>query len=336
MKLKERGKSTSVRALWLDMAKAIMLVPAVLEHTEASFICEWSDNMMLPVFWLAGGMMTRPDFSVRRKALRLVVPYLLMSILCLAFSLCQRPGEVGWWQLLGIAYGRFSLWNAPISEVNPVLMNVSNSVLWFLPSFFVSYLVFGLLVRVRGKWNNVMAVTACLALTWLMELLPLRLPWSLDTAPAFGAVIYCGRLLTLSGWLEKKAWMVALAGLGAYVVANELTGVTNVSLGDFGNSIWLWFPAAVCGSAGFIALCRLAGDSWLSRSIAWFNRGALFIFGMQLVFYTIAMYAILPLHIDWWVTRAVIGLAACFAGGKLLARPYTLYIDKNIMELWKR
>lgn len=301
-----------------------MLIPVILEHTEASFMWEWSDNFMLPVFWIAAGITSKPDFRVFRKVRNLLVPYLVMNLLCLIFTWAYMGVTFEWSQLEGVVYGRYKIWAAPVSESNPCLMDSYNSVLWFLPSLFTAYIVFGLLVKVKGVLWNFCAVSTCVGITLLLRLQPFLLPWSLDTAPIFGSLIYCGRLLKLSGVLDKRAWICLVTGVPLYIGANYLAGVTNISLGDFGQSVIWWFVAATSGAIAFIALCRLSGDSWVSKAGAWFNIGALFIFGMQLVFYKWAMIAYDPWHIESWKIRTIIVLIFCFAGGKILASLYFL------------
>lgn len=312
--------------LWLDLAKAFILVPAVLEHTEACFMWEWADNMYLGVFWLASGITSRPGFSIRRKAVALLVPYFIMSLLCLFFC---------WWyvgepfaprQIEGILYGRFVFWHAPVSASNMPLMNVENSVLWFLPSFFLASLVFRTLIRVKGIWRNVIAVTSCIAATAIMECLPVLLPWSMDTAPVFGAVIYMGRLIARSHLLVSAGWRVrvavCVASAAIYFLFNRLTGATNVSAGNFGRSVFLWFPAAVSGALSFLLLCRFAGSSWISRVGHVVNSGALFIFGMQRPLFILAVDWYAPLHVESWKIRTLIVLIFSFAGGLALSAAY--------------
>lgn len=319
------------RLFWLDLAKAVMLVPVILEHTEASFMWEWSDNFMLAVFWMSAGITSKPDFSIARKVRSLLLPYLVMNMLCLIFTWAYMGVPFEWRQLGGVVYGRYKMWAVPVSESNPCLMDSYNSVLWFLPSLFTAYIVFGLLVKVKGSLWNICAIAACVGITLLFRLQPFLLPWSLDTAPLFGSVIYCGRLLKLNGVFEHKTWIWLLTGLPLYVGANYLTGATNISVGDFGQSVLLWFVAATSGATAFIAFCRMSGDSCLSKTGAWFNIGALFIFGMQLVFYKWAMIAYDPWHIESWKIRTIIVLIFCFTGGKILAWIYSR-VSRRLVE----
>lgn len=322
----EIGKHTvrhGKRLYWLDMAKAFMLLPAILEHTEAGFLWDWCDSMVLAVFWMGAGYVSRPDFNIISKAKSLLLPYFVMSALCLIFLWTYVNEPFNQLQIEGVLYGRFKLWRDPLSELNPKLMTDMNSVLWYLPSFFLSYIVFKLLIKVKGLARNVGAIVICVVASWLMGMLPILLPWSLDTAPAFGSLIYCGRLIRLSEILKKRAVLLTFAGVVGYTVFNQLAGVTNISIGYFGNSIFYWYAAALCGATAFLALCSLCGESALSRGVAWFNRGALFIFGMQLVFTRLAQDFYAPYGIESWKIRAVIVLIFCFAGGKILSVLYS-------------
>lgn len=318
----EGREREGTRKLWLDMARFLMLFPAILEHTETGYMWEPVDNMALAVFWMSAGMTSRPRFSIRRKAAALLIPYLLMSLLCIAFTVWWEHEPFDFNMIEGVAYGRFKFWRGPLGADNPRLMCAYNGVLWYLPSFFLSYLVFALLIKVKGTAGNIAAVASCLLLTWLAGFLPVLLPWSLDTAPAFGAVIYMGRLLARSGITESRGLrlpaVVCVGCAALYILFNRLTGITNISLGDFGRSVFLWFPAAVAGASALILLCRMAGNSFVNRVGSVLNRGALFVFGMQLVFYKLAEEWYSPMDIESWKVRTLIGLLFCFAGGKLL------------------
>lgn len=328
--MKDRLRRDGGRRLyWLDMAKAIMLLPAILEHTEAGFMWEWSDSMVLAVFWMGAGYVSRPDFRILSKAQVLLLPYLVMSLFCLLFLWTYLDCPFDPLQIVGVAYGRFKLWRAPLSELNPKLMTDMTSVLWYLPSFFLSYMVFRFLVRIKGLRWNLAAVIICVITSWLLSFLPVLLPWSLDTAPVFGAIIYCGRLLKQSDMLKKWVWWLLIIGIIGYTLFNWLAGTTNISIGDFGRSIFYWFAAALCGATAFISLCSLFGQSGISRGIAWFNRGALFIFGMQLVFTRLAQEEVFARYgIESWKVRTLIVLVFCFAGGKILSLLYNHVVGR--------
>ncbi|MDE7402368.1 MAG: hypothetical protein K2M87_03020 [Muribaculaceae bacterium] len=318
------------------MAKAFMLIPAILEHTDSGSMWEWSDNMMLAVFWVSSGYVSNADFSIKWKAFRLLLPYVLMNILCLLFVWIHMDAPFEPIQLEGILYGRFKLYRGAVSAANPILMGAYNSVLWFLPSFFLSYIVFRVLISVKGIIANVGVIVICLFATWAIGLLPVLLPWSLGTAPAFGCVIYMGRLVRITGLLRKSPIICFFGGGLLYALFNYLVGFTNISIGDFGRSVFLWFPAAVCGAVAFISLCYFSGQSIFSRVVAWFNRGALFIFGMQLVFTSYILEISHPWGITMWELKAVIVLAACFGGGKILALLYNLALPvrrRNIVTM---
>ena len=309
------------RMVWLDVARALMLVPVIIEHTEAAFLADPVDNMMLTVFWLSSGHTSRPGFNLLTKAKVILLPYVLMCLLCLLFTWFYMGDPFSADQLWGVLYGRFAIWKGSEGTWHPLLMKAYNSVLWFLPSLFTAFIVFRLLISVRGVIWNILALLGCVILSDILTRLPLFLPWSLDTAPVFGAMIYAGRLLRLSDWTNYQ-WYVLIGGGIIYFGLNRLNGLGNISLGDFGTSIWIWAPTAFIGATAFITLCRMIRSLRVSRIIAWFNDGALFIFGMQLVFIKLAEESYANFYPESWKVRLLIVLIFCFAGGKLFALLY--------------
>ena len=302
-----------------------MLVFVILEHTEANFLSSFVDNFILSVFWFSSGYTSRGVVDFSRKAVNILVPYAVMTAICVLFTIFYLERAFEWVDVLGAAYARFTMFASAPGQENAILMPACNSVLWFLPSFFTAFCFFALLIRISRPIMQAVGILACLALTWAMTTLPVLLPWSLDTAPAFGAVMYAGYLVRSYGLYERLAytWPVVVVCALIYIAFNCLTGPTNISIRDFGSSVWLWYPAAVSGTLSFVTLCRMFDRTFFCRMVAWFNRGALFIFGLQLVFISLAIDAY-EYRVDSWKVRVTIVLLFCFFGGKLISLLYDL------------
>lgn len=314
------------RVLFLDMARAIMLGFVILAHTEASFMSTFVTVALLPVFWLASGYLSSGRVDFRRKALTLLVPYVVMTVLCFIFTMVYMGWPLNLHEVFGAFYARFVFRAAPPGPGNEPLMAFFNSVLWFLPSLFTAWCFFALLSRLRTLPLQLAGVAVCLALTYASTFLPVLLPWSLDTAPAFASVMIVGRWLRQYRLMELKyaRWAMILAGTGLYVLFNYLVGPENTSIRDFGNSIWLWYPAAVSGGVVITTICRLFDNTTFCKVAAWFNNGALFIFGMQLVFIKFLEETDAFWRVESWKIRAILVLILCFFGGKLLSFLYNL------------
>ena len=172
----------SGRLQFIDGAKGFALICVMLGHTEGGAVVTYIDNMLLPVFWVAAGYTSHPDFRISRRFRSLLLPYLFMSPACLIFMLLVNPASVGMRSMIGILYSRFKLFPFADAADSFRMMNIDNSVLWFLTSMFTAYCLFRLLLDIRCDRNRILGAIACVAVGYVYPYIPLLLPWSLDTA----------------------------------------------------------------------------------------------------------------------------------------------------------
>ena len=85
----------SGRLQFIDGAKGFALICVMLGHTEGGAVVTYIDNMLLPVFWVAAGYTSHPDFRISRRFRSLLLPYLFMSLACLIFMLLVNPASFG-------------------------------------------------------------------------------------------------------------------------------------------------------------------------------------------------------------------------------------------------
>lgn len=124
------------------------------------------------------------------------------------------------------------------------------------------------------------------------------------------------------------------AASGLFVVYGVLfciTGMTNYSVRDFGDSLILTFAAGVSGSAGLLAVCR-----WLEQSgrrvplVEKLNAQALTVFGLQLIFIGLAWRVCVRFVPEDWLALTVVAevVAACVGGyfaGRVMRRVLPFY-----------
>ncbi|MCG4622648.1 acyltransferase family protein [Bifidobacterium pseudocatenulatum] len=253
-------------------------------HTSWSAgLVSWIFSFHMPLFFIISGMLFHErQFldSFKRKAIRLLVPYVFFGTVTLAYwALIERRlrGDEG---------------SVPNALANIVLARAGsdnypqNAALWFLPCLFVTEMLFlGIFTFVKSKrairydW----AVAATLATVSFLSIIAmhsfdlpidrLRLPWALDILP-FSMLFYCiGYLLSrfLMPYMQKskpKASLhavyaaIGMAGLGLLRVFDELTRLS-VNLNDASTSNPFWMLcAALLGFISSLMLC-IAIDCWL-------------------------------------------------------------------------
>jgi len=316
------------RLLFVDGAKGFALICVMLGHTAGGGLVSYIDNFLLPVFWLAAGFTSRLDFSLRRKFRSLIVPYLLMSAVCLLFTAVQSTSSIGWLSLLGIIYSRFSLLPFDDYGAHLVLMNLNNSVLWFLTSLFTAYCFFYVILHCgRLRWQAI-ASAAFVACGYFYQYIPILLPWSIDTALFIAPLMWCGHMLRRCGVLERYGWRLLLVAIPLYALCNAFAGPSNYSVRLMGDCYPASFGCGVTGAVALLIIFRSLERTYITRAFALLNAKALYIFGLQLIFIAAAAYVCGHLHLSLWLTvtcQILLATAGGYAAGIVAGRLFCMF-----------
>lgn len=281
-------KPKSKRIEYLDAVKGLTLLLIILEHTWGSIggfspghWINWHDYMRVPIFWVAAGYTSKVSFSLRRNFKRIFYPYIIMSAISLLFAVFFIRGPF-WGAVAGIIYSRFSLY--PDLSIPHSFLYMVNGPLWFLTSLFTGYLVYKGILLLKSDRMRIVAALLSLLIAFAMQYLPILLPWSLDTAFFVGPMMLSGHLLRKYDLFERiPLWGILVTTL-LYALFASLTGYINLSIRDYGNSLFAEFGAALTGSLVMIYIFRLLDGTTFNRLLAKFNTQALWIFGMQAIF----------------------------------------------------
>lgn len=270
----------------LDSLRGFGILLVVLGHTSWSAgLVSWIFSFHMPLFFIISGMLFHErQFldSFKRKAIRLLVPYVFFGTVTLAYwALIERRlrGDEG---------------SVPNALANIVLARAGsdnypqNAALWFLPCLFVTemlFLGFFLLVNktgsvetktVMGGWRNRIAVMALALVSFLSIIvmwsldLPVdqfRLPWAFDIL-SFSMLFYCiGYLLSefILPHVQQASQTQALAHIAFAVVGVAglyllwlFDGWTklevNLNGASTNNPFWM-LCAAMLGFASSLMLC---------------------------------------------------------------------------------
>jgi len=316
---------TSVSRLdYVDAAKGFSLLCVMLGHTAGGGLVTYIDNMLLPVFWISAGFTSRPDFSLSARFRSLVIPYFMMSAACLLFTFLFSPDVSMWRAVAGVFYSRFTLFADAANGC--LLMVADNSVLWFLTSLFTAYCLFRLLLMVRIAWLRVMAGAASVAVGFLYSLLPVLLPWSVDTAFFIAPLMLTGHELRRSDLTDRHRWPALAVCVAGYMLCNLLAGPTNYSIRDMGAVYPASFGCALFGGTAALVIFRMAACSHVNRAFASVNAKALYIFGLQLIFIECGARLGARFHLSEWQT-VFFQLLLAVAGGYVAGMISTRLID---------
>lgn len=263
------------------MAKGVALIFIIVSHSLFAYDLPLE---CVPVFYFCAGFTSRPDFSLARRARAILLPYLIISVLCVAFTWRYYSGYLTPEAWIGVLYSRIS-----IDVIRPGVGYVSymplfNAVTWFLTSFFTSYCVYKLILAARGRRAQIAACCVSLLIAWALSYLPILLPWSLDTAFFFAPIMWLGgqarRLDFFSRVSLGRFAGVAILFLTSYAV----TGHINLSIRDYGAGIFAAFIYSLASVALLICICKALESVGITLPLTrMLNGKALYLYGLQLM-----------------------------------------------------
>ncbi len=275
------------RENWIDAAKVIAISIVILNHNGIVIpgVNFWGGMFFVPAFFLLAGYTYSPKEEtygsfVKRKAKRLLIPYFVANFIMFGFSIVKDlllgnfAIEKSLLSLLGVFYARNQLFvngyfmtldfDASLLEMlasmdrNVYLMTNLNAPTWFLPALFLTLICGEAICRkTKGKRNTLIVIMLVLFAPVLIfqAILPVLLPWSLDTLPCFLIFFLMGYILKDAAWFEKQLEQPIMKRLGTVlwllvtlIVAGLLNGSSNFSIRDYGKNCFLSVVAATTSS----------------------------------------------------------------------------------------
>lgn len=283
------------------MAKCISIILIIFGHSSARLsIVGFLDPICVPFFFISAGYTTTGNIDLARKARHLLIPYVVLSAICLLYTLRFHPETISTQTLLGVVYARYSMVREHIPS--QILLHAYNSVLWFLPALFMTYCLCKALlwITLRVKINRWIMVAALCAISFALTLLPVLLPWSLDTVPFFAALMITGHIMRRDNWLGRIKISAYLIMALAFPLLSIFFYQENLSVGFFGGLMPVVYICGVLGALLLLRLCQAADRirllNPLCALLARINRYALVVFGLQMVFMNYATSHIWRLH----------------------------------------
>lgn len=267
--LNKNSDCAKQRELWLDIAKFFGIVFVVFNHMEVKIpVVTFLGGMFyMPVFFVAAGYTyRRKEESFQKfalaKAKRLLIPYLICNFALFVFFVLRSGFSEE--ALLGIFYSRNMLMRAD-SSWNLGLMTILNAPTWFLTCLFLCYCFYYFLDRkFEDAKKRRIAVAAAMAVGILLRYgSPVLLPWSLDNALYFLGMLEFGRFLKEKrlGMLRENSWIyVVICAL--FVALSYINGSVNVSIGQYGRSMVLYFVTGALGSLVCMKTAEVT-EKWL-------------------------------------------------------------------------
>lgn len=261
----------STRIVWLDVAKAWMMLIVLMVHFDAHNLAfpikglNFFLGFFMPLFFIASGLTLRGETLslsfVRSKALRLLLPTLVYGVPLWVQQFFEE-GKVDFTQFLATN-------------------------LWFLPCLFFSLCYVGLFFSLPQKAHKVAYVLLLIVLTVFSERLPWLLPLAMDRA-LMGALFvllgYALRHKIVSVVQNKYSPLLFLLCYWPLSYQNRLDTATSVNMslreygcwGDF-NVLGYWLMG-VMGTLFCFSLAYRLKSSWITSRLSWISKNSLRLF----------------------------------------------------------
>lgn len=253
---------------YMDVARGLALSLVIISH--ANGLNLYLIFYYIQIFFIISGYVYRPGRSygenIKKKAVRLLVPYFGYSALLWTFyAIIRRNADEVLHSLFGVLYSRFYFYKVGLREDSVSLLDIANGAMWYLTAFFVTALLFHLIVdKCLANWKITVAWSVALLLISMgLNELPILLPWSLDIVGVTTVLMLIGAWMRKVEFFEKKEnfWMVA-GMLLIYLGTATFNGYLNTSVRIYGEFDSLSVPFYMIVSVSGSVLCI-----WVSKWI---------------------------------------------------------------------
>lgn len=302
---------------YLDVARGIGLMLVVISHSCG--LHSYLINFYIPLFFVLSGYVYREGRSygenIGKKAKRLLVPYFGYSAVLFAFyALMGRTAQEMKLSAFGIFYSRFCLYDAAVED-NIYLFTIANGAMWYLTAFFVTGLLFHLVIGRSLKSRGFLAgcTAVLLGITMALSYLPVLLPWSVDIAGVAAVFMIAGALLGRAEFFEK-AWNIPLiaAVLAGYLLLSTINPGINMSLREYGKygafSVPFFVAIGIGGSMLCIWFAKLMQENILGKLLAYIGQNTIIILAFHILGLEIFEKIAQKLMEPWALTGAAFAL----------------------------
>lgn len=317
------------RIKWIDIVKGICIILVVISHiTGIPFFDKYLFAPYVTTFYFLSGAvakfnnLSRKD-RILRRVQKLLYAYLKYSIIIsvniyiIYFIENRLSMKTIFYNIIGLLYSRHS-----IVPNGMALLNNINSTFWFITSLITSYGFFELLIYLEKKWKTALLIGMSVVVSIIFEYLPLLLPWSIDTAPFGGALMFIGYKVNKKNRIEKelllkkKNLLIILALIGFYMILCEINSGSNFSIRNYGRlpsaiNCVTFFIISIIGIFLYILLAKyIETKKYISKVLIYIGKNSIHILCLHLLIIYLydAMISTLDIKVSgiyYWINVAV-------------------------------
>lgn len=269
---------------WLDILKGIGIILVAIGHIYSNrTVFNWLYSFHMPLFFLAAGWVYKEKtilMDIKKRIQTIVVPYFSFGLLVLLYwQVIERRFRDSDMSFIDSLFGLFS------GCYDNLDFNVH---LWFLPCFFVTVVLFNIMVNLGGRKVAYIA-SALMSLVYVVLPMP-ELPWGINRVfkyIGFYAVgVFLARRETRIVGRRIRAGVIAVVLL----TLNFLLVLYNLTTGV------MWFVTALIGVAAMILISQVINENRVMQYIGRISLTVLCIHGP--VYRIVVKIVSIPLHMS--------------------------------------
>lgn len=250
------------RLSWLDILKGIGIILVAIGHIYSNrTVFNWLYSFHMPLFFLAAGWVYKEKTvitDIKRRIQTIVVPYFSFGLLVLLY-----------WQVIERRFRDLdmSFMDSLLGLFTGCYDNLDFNVhLWFLPCFFVTVVLFNILVNL-GDRKIAYVISALMSLIYVVFPMP-ELFWGLNRV-----FKYIG-FYAVGVFLARRETKIVDRKIGVGVAAIVLLAVNFfLSLHNLTTGV-MWFVTALIGVAALILISQLINEN---KILQYFGRISLIV-----------------------------------------------------------
>ena len=291
-------KNTNNRIAWLDQLKGFGIILMIYGHN-FPVLEEYIYSFHMPLFFIIAGIFHPKNINVstiKKRVRQILLPYFLWSFILFGF-----------WLFIGRKFGESANLDLSITknfigiffaqgDINYMNWGIP---MWFLPTIFLTFLLFGLILKIKNKFLHYSVLIMSIVLGFLIaNFSEVYLFWSLDVALVslfFYSFGFYAKDFIKS---NKKKDVFSLLILGVIHLAVSLFLMQKIDMyrSTYGNEILFLLNSIV----GFLFWGYLFKNFLLIKSLVYFGKNTIPILAVQaraLSFIKLFLFLILGLSI---------------------------------------